>query len=409
VRVQIFGGGRDSGSREFIGKLKAQCRELGAPVEVTGNSNKAPGNPGASVAVVFAGRSKVWTAQEERDLDRFVRKGAGVLPVIDDADAARYLPPVLRPINAFKKSDYGDGWAQGLADELLGIAWQRRRMRKVFISYRRVDSAPVANQLFDRFTGLGYETFLDDASIDRGVDFQRELKWWLNDADLLIVLFSPNFPRSKWCMEEIAFAQARGIGILAVEWPKQPIGKRSSVQSSGVRGFSELGVLDGTTSDQRIQLASSDFSRAATTPGRDRSFDRRELTEAGRERIVAACTRQRTIAIRQRLDNLIPLAQELLPARGKVRHGARLGDLKFTDHSGQRHFVRVLPFRPRPETVHEAFADAAGHQIAGCLYAECDLADLRGVALRWLANTTRTTPRPPSESRVWAYCADVLL
>ena len=409
MRVQIFGGGGRSGSPEFIQKLKTQCRELGAPLKVTNGSIGRTLSRGAGVAVVFCGHAKGWTAREQQDLAELVTLEASVLPVIDDADAAQYLPPVLRPINAFKKSDYRDGWAQGLVDELLGIAWQRRRMRKVFISYRRVDSAPVANQLFDRFIGLGYETFLDDASIDRGVDFQRELKWWLNDADLLIVLFSPNFPQSKWCMEEIAFAQARGIGILAVEWPKQPLGKGASVQSSGVRGFSAPGVLDGTTPDQRIQLAPGDFSRAGKTPGRERSFVGRELTEAGRERIVASCTRQRTIAIRQRLDNLIPFARELLPARGKVRHAARLGDLQFPDLNGKRHFVRVLPFRPRPETVHQAFADAAGYQIAGCLYAECDLADLRSVALRWLANTTRTTLRPPSESRVWAYCADVLL
>lgn len=128
------------------------------------------------MAVVFASRSTKWDDWHAEALKQLVADAEPVLPVIDQASDAQYMSAALQPINAFKKSDYGGTWAASLVDEVLGIAWLRRRTRKVFISYKRIDSGEIANQIYHCFNSLGYEVFLDDASIERGVDFQRELK-----------------------------------------------------------------------------------------------------------------------------------------------------------------------------------------------------------------------------------------
>jgi len=363
---------------------------------------------------VFAAKGTTWTPHQERAFAALDRQGAGLLPVVANAPAARYLPTSLRKFNAFLKTTYGDAWAQCLVDEVLSMAWLRRRTPKVFISYKRLDSGPIASQLYERLNRLGYETFLDEASISKGEEFQRELMWWLSDADLLVMLASPRFPASRWCMEEITFAQTHFVGVLAVEWPREIYDERAPLRFPKNRRAVPPLALKRATDDQRLQLRPGDFSdvgsaRRARALGARLDLPARTLTANGLTRIVAACARQRTVAIRQRLDNLIPLAQEVLSAEGEAEHGVDFGDLRFTNRRGRRAFVRVLPFRPRPENIHQACTDGVGHDVAGCFYEECDRHDARAKALLWLAQGKRAGTGLPSQSRVWACSADALI
>lgn len=407
MRVDIFGG-EDSGRvHEFLDDLEDQCVELGIELETAGRGTTAPGSR-ADVTVVFADKQRVWTSTEEQILDALVAAQAAILPVIDTAKHAKYIPGKVRQRNAFQTRIYGSSWTAGLVDEVLSKAWLRRDTRKIFISYKRTDSECIATQVFDTLTSLGCECFLDDVSIRKGVDFQRELIWWLNDADLLLVLLSPNYPSSRWCMEEIAFAQARFIGILTVEWPSGIYGSSPSILFPGIRpGASPPVILQGTTEDQRIKLALRDFEGGDEESSRISRPSEQSLRQRAIDRIVAGSARQRAVAIRQRLDNLIPLARTVLPAKGPVSLASTFGDLTFVDERNQRNFVRVLPFRPDPESIRRARTDAQGYQVAGCLYSECDPKDARAEALRWLAN------RPHNDSsaltRLWACIGDKLV
>jgi hypothetical protein len=403
VRIEIRGV--DAQSAAFETSLREQCRRLALKVRIDHVAYDAP-VPARAVSVVFAGGARRWTARQASALDALVAAGIPVLPVVEDAPAAGGLPDPLKKINAFLKSSYGADWAGGLVDEVLGLAWTRRRTRKVFISYKRTDSAPMAGQLFDKLNRLGYETFLDDASIDKGAEFQRELKWWLNDADMLLVLLSPAFDKSEWCLEEIAFAQARYIGVLCVDWPAGIYADPPTVPFPGIApGARPPGVLECATADQHLALTVADFDGAPATP-----LPACELTEAALARVIAACARQRAVAIRQRLDNLIPLARTVLPARGPVDVGPMVGDLRFRDAQDRKCFARVLPFRPRPETIHQAYVDAAGYDRVGCFYAENDRDDARTKALLWLADNQFAPADPPLAANcVWAYDAGRLL
>jgi hypothetical protein len=291
------------------------------------------------------------------------------------------------------------------------MAWLQRRTPKLFLSYKRLDSGPVAMQIFDHFTHLGYDTFLDEASVEPGADFQRELMWWLNDADLLIVLASPNYPRSKWCMEELTFCQQRFIGIGMIEWPRAIYRQRGRVSFPGVPAHARRPlIIEAATPDQIMSLTCLDFasrSRVGPCPGTS-SLPSRHLTRSALDRVTAFCARQRTVGIRQRLDNLIPLARRLLPGAQAQAGASGPGDLVFRDSAGSS-FARVLPFRPEPDTIRQACSDGAHYGLSGCFYAENDPYDSRAMALRWLTNCPRPSVPHLSNCWVWACWGDTLL
>jgi hypothetical protein len=165
MRVDIYDS-LNSDSGRYRKALSSQCTALGIELDL----GEPQVGTGAAVTLVFADEGSHWTGAEEQALKRLVDTSAFVLPVIETGPDAKYLPQAVGKINAFKKHDTGGAWADSLVDETLSMAWLKRRTRKVFISYRRIDSAPIANQIFGRFNGLGWEVFLDDATIPRGVD-----------------------------------------------------------------------------------------------------------------------------------------------------------------------------------------------------------------------------------------------
>ena len=411
--VEIHESGTTPGrALAFKSVLTEQCGRLGVELRLRPQV-VGPGSPGGQrVALVFAERGSSWTSRQTAIFERLLRDGVSVLPVIPDPPAARFIPPALAHVNAFVRRSFGKHWSESLVDEVLGLAWLRRRTRKVFISYRRIDSGKIAAQLYERFNYLGYETFLDEASVRRGLDFQRELKWWLNDADLLLVLASPRFPLSQWCMEELTFCQQRFIGMAAIQWPREIYAgdRRLEFPQVGRKATPPV-IAQAAMSDQQLTLRPVDFRGIPASWSRLRRPDlpSRELTAAALDRVIAMCAKQRTVAIRQRLDDLIPLARSMLAAGDSVVRTRELGDLSIRDKRGNRSFVRVLPFRPQPESLHRSYVDGAGYQVAGCFYAENDPQDARAEALRWLTSGIRAPGRRQPKGKLWACCGGVLL
>jgi hypothetical protein len=392
-------GDKDGKRAAFEQALTTQCKELSIDLVLSPAAGRR--DPPA-VAVVFPINGDAWSAADTQHCAGFASVDHPVLPVIGCADDARGLPPALARFNAFQTDPWHRSWAVGLIDEVLSYGWLQRRERRVFISYKRTDSGPIAQQLYAALTRLGYVTFLDDVSIDKGLDFQRELKWWLNDADVVLVFVTPNFENSKWCMEEINFARANAIGLLGVEWPGSVFGAvparafpRSAPAPAGLQ--SPAPVIDNIDADQRLQLTESDFMGTAADP-----LWEQELTAAGLDRIVTHCARQRAMAIRLRLENLIPQAARILKPPGPLQSAYSPGDFTFTDAAGEQHFVRVLPFRPDARALHAAFQEAGARSHVGCLYGESDPTDPRAEALRWLATGRRGNGANAHQMRVWA-------
>jgi hypothetical protein len=144
---------------------------------------------------------------------------AVVIPVVNDLSEFRTLVPnELLTINgAEQRNSNSDVSAiANIALENLGLLRQDRRL---FISYRRADSSAVALQLRHLLEARGYDAFLDTHSVPTGDPFQEVLWQRLADSDLLLLLDSPNFLKSRWTKEELAQAEALTVGILQIVWP----------------------------------------------------------------------------------------------------------------------------------------------------------------------------------------------
>lgn len=88
--------------------------------------------------------------------------------------------------------------------------------RKVFISYRRSETEVLAQSLYDKLIKLNYHPFLDSYSIDSGVDFQERLRHELVDSDIVILLDTPDFNNSDYCMEEFNIANSEQIPVIDI-------------------------------------------------------------------------------------------------------------------------------------------------------------------------------------------------
>ena len=111
-----------------------------------------------------------------------------VIPTIQAADNfAASVPAFLQSTNGLRRRD-DDPEMQELAVALLECVGLLRRQRRVFVSYRRVESRNAAVQLYDLLSGRGFDVFLDTHDIRPGEPFQDVLWHRLCDSDVMVML-----------------------------------------------------------------------------------------------------------------------------------------------------------------------------------------------------------------------------
>lgn len=145
--------------------------------------------------------------------------GAFILPVVPDlAHFTRYVPTCLHPVNG-KALDPSDPNLEAIAQRLLEELRLVRDKRLLFISYKRSESGTVAEQLYRVFDERAFDVFLDTHSVRSGLEFQSILWDQVGDADLLILLDTPKALSSRWVAQELARANAIGLGVAQLIWP----------------------------------------------------------------------------------------------------------------------------------------------------------------------------------------------
>lgn len=127
------------------------------------------------------------------------------------------FPQSLKPLNGFFLDDT-EFSIQALKNLILSYFGILEGNRKVFISYRRTDLEGLAQNLFDRLIKKKYIPFLDSYSLAAGVDFQEYLRHELVDSDIIILLDTPGFNSSPYCMEEFNIANAENIPVLDIRF-----------------------------------------------------------------------------------------------------------------------------------------------------------------------------------------------
>ncbi|KAJ4823707.1 hypothetical protein Tsubulata_027093 [Turnera subulata] len=75
----------------------------------------------------------------------------------------------------------------------------------VFISFRGEDTRHrITKNLYSSLTGRGVRAFLDDAGMTQGDEISPTLMEAIEESSASIIILSPNYANSHWCLEELA-------------------------------------------------------------------------------------------------------------------------------------------------------------------------------------------------------------
>lgn len=233
----------------------------------------------AAVAAYFGGIAK---ADQDRAQEA-VRSSIPVIPTIPSSgEFGMLIPEFLQATNGLRRRTDDPNMVE-LATALLECVGLLRQQRRVFISYRRVESRRSAVQLHDALSARGFEVFLDTHDIRPGEPFQEVLWHRLCDADVMIMLDTPTYFERKWTRQELGRARAKEIHILRVVWPAHTPPLHT--------GFAETIYLDATElkgPDGPMTEATVDCIALAAEALRSRSIAARHMSIAGKLRAEVA-------------------------------------------------------------------------------------------------------------------------
>jgi hypothetical protein len=329
-------------------------------------------------AVYFGGPRQ--DAASTAILEQLRADGLFILPVVPSlARYSAHVPPVLAPING-EELRPADPALEHVAARVLEELRLLRSRRSVFISYKRDESHGVALQLYQALDARSFDVFLDTHSIRRGEQFQPMLWDRMGDADLLILLDTPNAFTSTWVEQEVARAHNLALGVLQLIWPAP---HRRTV---------------GTELCEPILLQAEDFqgpsneARATLVPGRMEEIVAQ--AEATRARSLASRrTRVVTEFCKQAEDEKLEVV---------VQHTGHL-ELRHPTHG----FTHVFPLVGHPDAVSlqvlsEDCARVGPPAPRGCLvYDPLGIWPGKDVHLRWLNEFLPTKSLAITEVLKW--------
>lgn len=280
--------------------LRATAQSIHLPdaeLHIAHNQDPPGGHAPIRHLVVFlADRQAPPDAALKTRIQTWLDSDEAVVPLLPEvAEFDTVVPSSLHAINALHWDMAAPPDAHVQIDLLrrLGMAEEERR---VFLSYKRSDAEHIIEPLWAALEKRGFDVFLDQFNIDRGIDFQRTLRERLSDKAMVLLLESPGVSQSKWVKEEITLAMQQRMGLLALSWPE-------------VVNDSKLQVAR-LPPDYRFPLVAGDF--LSTTPAR--------LSDATLARIVAEVEKVHTQAMVRRRRELLGSVIRELQLSGQVSY-----------------------------------------------------------------------------------------
>lgn len=239
---------------ELEARLRASLEpfglNVGADVRILDGATVGCRNP----RVAFAAAYFRGVAHPDSDVARALTlSSVPVIPVVGpDGDFTTDVPEFLSNANGHKLDPVRDPNMERLTGALLECLGLLRRQRRVFISYRRVESRDAAVQLHDELSANGFDVFLDTHDIQPGEPFQEMLWHRLCDSDVMVMLDTETYFERKWTRQELGRARALCIHVLQVIWPNHEPNPQTSlaetIRLDPADILSNLGLL----SDGRI-------------------------------------------------------------------------------------------------------------------------------------------------------------
>lgn len=151
---------------------------------------------------------------------KLLQESVPVIPTVGPSDNFRtHIPEFLQTLNGLQCRDHDSSMTE-LTSAMMEAVGLLRRQRRVFVSYRRIESKAAAVQIHDILASRCFDVFLDTHDIRVGDPFQDVLWHRLCDSDVMIMLETPTYFDSKWTRQEIGRALAKGIHVLRIVWPE---------------------------------------------------------------------------------------------------------------------------------------------------------------------------------------------
>ena len=170
--------------------------------------------------ILFATKSSGRTSTYEQAVQTLLNAKAVVVPAVEAlADFRASVPDVLFEINGMEL-DPTDSQLEKAASLLLELMGLLRKRRRLFISYKRNESAEVAQQLYHALDERGFDVFLDTLSVRPAEKFQDDLWHRMTDSDVVILLYTKSTHESGWVQQEIDRANGMKVTVVQVIWPQ---------------------------------------------------------------------------------------------------------------------------------------------------------------------------------------------
>ena len=204
--------------------------------------------------------------------------------------------------------------------------------RRVFISYRRVDTEPMAQQLRVALEAHNFDVFLDTVSVDPGINFQASLFEQLNDKSMVLMLHSKTFSKSLWTMAEFTYVKEHDLSLLVLRQPSLPPGDPLEQQYRA---------------GDVIRLADDDLETVSpnTVP---------TLTQAALTKIITQITEQHDLEMLERLAALRQRTLNALQANQVTYHESIYGASILAESDTGEITYRLFP-ATRPPGLPELF------------------------------------------------------
>ncbi len=268
-----------------------------------------------------------------------------ILPVFKEGEHPHQQLP--KELGVFNAAFWKDSSAE-LATTVLGAAGLTPESHRIFISYRRLETQPLAEQLFEALNRLGFDVFLDRFAIPPAVNFQRRLHNDLAEKSMVLLLESDRFGESKWTTEEITYCKRNELGLYALRLPWGMAGEKTPTRK-----------LADVPEEWRDDLNRADFQSDPTVVSSEGSDFRQwgRLTNAACDRIAARIRDRHDAAILRRRGNLRTQMLSELAQRGALSYDVRAdGLLVVKSKKNTLYAVWITPRSPELPDFHAAYA-----------------------------------------------------
>jgi hypothetical protein len=255
-------------------------------------------------------------ANADQQCRELLQRGVRVLPIVGKLDRFKLeTPTALDAINGMEWNGPSE-----IAEEVLRHLGLTERDRRVFLSYLRRETTPLAHQLYDELHRRGFFVFLDSFEIEHGERVQDRIEQALHETAFVLLLYSPSVEASGWVEKEINFALTHRLGMMALALP----------------GAANRMPFRMTPGDRRIQLEAGDLDASG------------KLTKAALEKTCLDIEQEHAVQFRGRRERLL---QDISEALGKNVVRVGMHSILF-ESSSVTALIRVTPRSPQTRDLY---------------------------------------------------------